>query len=105
MVLYPIAFVTAAVSLASWPAAIDPWWLALAPLPAVIEWWLEHLGRITYSPVRQVAFTIPLALALGRGFGRYLDDPLDPLFWAMVVVYGGSCAAIALWRFLDEAPR
>src|SRR5215207_2362807 len=89
LLLYPIAFLTTAVSFAGWPDAIDPWLLALAPLPAVIEWWLEHLGRITYAPNRQVALTIPLAIALGRGFARYLDDPLDPLFWAMVVVYGG----------------
>jgi hypothetical protein len=104
-VLYPLAFVTAAISFVAWPSDIDPWLLAIAPLPAVIEWWLEHLGRISYSPTRQVALTIPLAIALGRGFARYLDNPLDPLFWAMVVVYGGSCAAIAVWKILDDAPR
>jgi hypothetical protein len=105
LVLYPIAFLTAAVSYATAPDALDPWILLLAPLPAVVEWWLEHLGRIDYSPVRQVALTIPLALALGRGFARYLEDPLDPLFWVMVVVYGGSCAGIALWRLLDRDPH
>jgi hypothetical protein len=104
-VLYPVALLTTAVSLAAWPSEIDPWLLVLGPLPAVIEWWLEHLGRITYVPARQVALTVPLGVALGRGFARYFEDPLDPLFWAIVIVYGGSCAAIALWRVLDEAPR
>jgi hypothetical protein len=70
-----------------------------------VEWWLEHLGRATYNPTRQVALTVPLAIALGRGFARYVDDPLDPLFWAMVLVYGGACLGVAVWRLLDQAPR
>jgi hypothetical protein len=100
--LYPLAFLTTAVALASWPGSLDPWLLLLAPLPAVVEWWLEHLRRVRYSAIRQVVLTVPLAVALGRGFARYLDDPLDPLFWVMVLGYGGSCLAVALWVFLDE---
>lgn len=103
LVLYPLAFVTLVVS--TWPQspdrALDPVILVLLPLPAVIEWWLEHLGRVRYSPARQVAVTIPLAIALGRGLDRYLADPADAWFWAVVAVYGGSCSAVALWRFLD----
>lgn len=102
LVLYPVALVAGIVSAVAWPSGTDPWLLALLPLPAVVDWWLEHLGRSQYSRARQVAVTVPAGIALGRGFARYLADPADPWFWAMVVVYGGSCLAIALWRFVDE---
>jgi hypothetical protein len=68
----------------------------------VVEWWLEHLGRVSYDPRRQTALGVLAGVALGRGFARYLADPTDLAFWVMVLVYGGACAAIALWRFLDE---
>ena len=102
--LYPIALAFAVVSCAGLrPAsAVELLVLALLPLPAVIDWWLEHLGRSTYEPRRQILVTIPAGVALGVGFGRYLRHPADPAFWAMVLVYGGSCAAVALWRFLEE---
>jgi hypothetical protein len=104
LVLYPVVFVVLGVSLGAGASTTgaDPWLLVLLPLPAVIEWWLEHLGRIAYSPRRQIATSVALGIALGRGFARYLEDPTDLLFWAMVVVYGGSCLAVFLWRFLDE---
>jgi hypothetical protein len=102
VLLYPLALATAALTLVTDSTVDHPWMLLVLPLPAVIEWWLEHLGRVSYSPNRQLLVTAPLAVALGRGFARYLESPADPLFWLMVVVYGGSCAAIALWRFLDE---
>ena len=43
--------------------------------------------------------TIPLAVALGAGFDRYLDRPSDPLFWSTIVAY----TAVCLWSAL--APR
>ena len=49
---------------------------------------LEHLGRAAYQPLRQTLLTIPMAVALGVGFERYLDDHLDPLFWGVVLGYG-----------------
>ena len=101
-VLYPIAIASMVVCLVAWPDGAPPWLLAVLPLPAVAEWWLEHLGRLDYDPRRQIAVTVPLGLGLGAGFARYLDDPLDGPFWAMVLVYGGSCLGIALWRWLDQ---
>jgi hypothetical protein len=102
LVLYPISLAVMVACLALIPDGAPPWVLAVLPLPAVVEWWAEHLGRAEYRPARQVAVTIPLAIALGAGLARYLDDPGDLAFWAMVIVYGGACAAIALWRWLDE---
>lgn len=102
--LYPVTFLVLGISLAGGTATgpFDPWILALLPLPAVIEWFAEHLGRIAYAPTRQIATSIPLGVALGRGLARYLEDPGDLAFWAMVLIYGGACLAVTLWRFLDE---
>jgi hypothetical protein len=88
-----------------WPDAADTAALVLLPIPAVVEFCLEQLGRIGYRPWRQVATTVLLAVALGRGFARYLEDPGDLLFWGIVLVYGGLCLGTVLWRILDESPR
>ncbi len=76
--------------------------MILLPLPAVVDWWLEHLGRTRASARRLVAVTVPAGAGLGAGLVRYLEDRGDLWFWSMVLVYGGSCAAVALWRFIDE---
>lgn len=103
LVLYPIAFALAGLSLAlDVPRGLDPWLLFLLPLPAVVEFCLEQAGRLAYSAARQVAVTVPAAVALGRGFARYIEDPGDLAFWAMVVGYGGICVAFLAWRWLDE---
>lgn len=104
LTLYPLALLVTVLSGAGliWPGRLDPVLLAVLPIPAVIDWWLEHLGRIGYNPHRQVLVTIPAALALGQGLARYLDNPTDPLFWGMVLFYGGSCLAVAMWRYLDD---
>ncbi|WP_334143612.1 hypothetical protein [Rhabdothermincola sp.] len=106
LVLYPLAFVVMGLGLAGvhWPPALDPVALWLLPLPAVVEFVLEHRGVLAYHPVRQVLLTIPLALGLGRGFTLYLQDPGSRLFWSVVVVYGGLCLAAALLRRRPEGP-
>jgi hypothetical protein len=93
LALYPVAFAVMALALAAGrgPSAADPWLLVLLPLPSVVEFVLEHLGAIRHQPVRQVVLTVPLAVALGIGFARYLHRPTDPLFWAVVVGYAGIC--------------
>jgi hypothetical protein len=98
-VLYPIALAVMALSLAGlhWPTAIDPWLLWLLPLPAVVEFVGEHAGLLRYRPVRQMAVTVPLAVALGRGFAIYVREPGSLLFWGMVIVYGGICGSAALF--------
>ena len=108
VVLYPIAFVVMGLALAGirWPSGADPVLLALLPLPAVVEFVLEHRGTIRYQPTRQALLTVPLAFALGVGFARYLDRQIDPLFWAVVVIYGAIClaATFLLGRGPDEDP-
>jgi len=89
IVLYPVAFVVMGLALADvrWPDALDPWLLVLLPAPAIVEFVLEHLGRASYHPWRQTLLTVPMAVALGVGFARYLEDHTDLLFWGVVVGY------------------
>lgn len=98
LVLYPLAFVVLVLARAGvrWPASLDGVLLVLLPLPAVAEFFAEHLTGFGYRPGLQMAATVPLAVALGVGFDRYLDRQTDPLFWAVVVVYGGACLAALL---------
>lgn len=95
LVLYPLAFAVMFLARVGprRPASLDLLLLVLLPLPAVAEFVLEHLGAMAYRPALQAAVTLPLAAALGVGFDRYLDRQTDPLFWGMVLVYGGVCLA------------
>lgn len=95
LVLYPVAFAVMVLTLAGarWPSRLDAVLLVVLPLPSVAEFVLEHLGAIRYQSTRQAALTVPLAVALGVGFARYLRHPGDLLFWGVVVVYAGVCLA------------
>lgn len=107
LVLYPLAFAVMALSLAGthWPSGWDPWLLALLPLPAVVEFVLEHLGRLRYRAGRQVAVTVVLAVGLGRGFALYVQRPTSPLFWAVVIGYSLVCLAAVIWSASISRPR
>lgn len=96
--MYPIALVAAVVASVGpwWPRGLDPVLIPLLPFPAVVDFVLDNLGVVRYSPARQAALTSIGALAAGAGYVRYLDRPGDPLVWATVVVYGLVCAAAAL---------
>lgn len=106
LVLYPVALAVMLAVLAgvvpSGPAVVA---LVLLPVPAVAEFVAEHLGLVRYSPRRQVAVTVPLAVALGIGFARYLERPGDPLFWAVVAGYGSACVAVAVWSWRHGGER
>jgi len=99
LVLYPVAFAVLAAT-AGWhpPTALDVALVAGVPLPGIAEFVAEHLGALRYSPGRQVAGTVVVAIGGGRGLARYFTDHADLLFWAAVVVYGAVCAAAAWAR-------
>ena len=93
-VLYPLAYAVGALAVAS-GMNVGAAWVSVAvmvlPIPTVVEWCGEHVSGWTYDPRRQVALTVPAAVALGLGFARYLRVPNDQWFWVMVLVWGGVC--------------
>lgn len=90
---WPACLGTTVLALAGvrWPIELDPWLVALLPVPVVIEWWCEQLGLVRYSAGRQVPLTLLAAPAVGVGLARYLESPGDVLFWAAVVGYAVIC--------------
>ena len=97
LALYPLAFVVLGICLVAQPGrTAEIVALAVLSLPAVVELVLEQLGVIRYSPRRQVGVTLLLAFGLGAGFAAYLDDQLDPAFWAIVVGYTAVCLVAVL---------
>lgn len=101
LALYPLSFLVLAVAVLglAWPQSWDPWVLVVLPIPAVIEFVLEQVGVLAYSAVRTWIVTVPLALALGGGFVRYVDSPGDRLFWGVVLGYGLVCGLAVIWRW------
>lgn len=99
--LYPLAFAVMALSALGLhgPTTWDAWLLIVLPIPGVVEFVLEQVGVLAYDARRVVVVTVPLAVALGQGFARYLDSPGDRLFWGVVVGYGLVCALSVLWRW------
>lgn len=95
--MYPIAAVAAVVASVGpwWPRDLDPVLIPLLPFPAVVDFVLDNLGIVRYSPVRQAALSAIGALAAGAGYVRYLDRLGDPVVWSTVVVYGLTCAIAA----------
>jgi hypothetical protein len=98
LVVYPTLVAVSVLALAGLrgPGSWEPWVVWLLPLPATVEWCGEHLGRLRYSPRRNVALSAVAAVGVGVAFARYLERPADPLFWAVVLSYGVVCLAAAL---------
>ncbi len=95
LVLYPVALVTGiAISIGSWwPDSLNALVLWLFPLPGVIEFVLDNVGAIRYSPVRQMWLSAAGAVAAGVGYSMYLKDTFDATVWAVVAVYTTVCVA------------
>lgn len=98
LVLYPLALATAVVFglWVEWPERIDAWALWVLPLPAVLELVGEQLGLLRSRPGRLVACTVPLAVACGRLYLRYLDDHTDALVLGVTATYTTTCLAVVL---------
>ena len=89
LLIWPLAYTFMFLAMAGirWPRVLDWPLLILLPVPAAIEFVLEHFHRIRYQPSLQTKVTIPMAVALGVGFARYLRDQNDALFWGCTIVY------------------
>ena len=111
IVMYPIAFVVAGLAVAGW-ALPSPWSqlaLVVLPLPALVEFVGEHRRAWAYSGSRQSWLGALQGLGMGVGFGRYLETPSDPWFWAVGITYSliAFLAAVTAPRPpapVDDAP-
>lgn len=97
-VLYPTSLLVVVVFglWITWPRSLDPWLLWLLPLPAVLELAGEQLGILRPHGRRLIAATVPLGIACGELYLRYLDDQTDGLVLAVVGGYGGLCVLLVV---------
>ena len=96
LVMYPLAFLVAGLAVAGW-ALPSPWSqiaLVVLPLPALVDFVGEHRRLWAHSPRRLTWLGALQGLGLGVGFGRYLDNPADPWFWGVGILYS-SIAFVA----------
>ena len=116
LVLYPAALLTAVLVAALAPGtpgttAVALMWLL--PVPAVVDWTLEHLGLVKWSRRRQVAVTLVAAPALGVALAAHADRPFThtavvPMaFWTLVCLTAAMAGAERRdpddWRVRHEA--
>jgi hypothetical protein len=103
--MYPVAFVVAGVAVAGW-ALPSPWSqlaLVVLPLPALVEFVGEHRRWWAYAPARHTSLSLLQGVGMGVGFGRYLETPTDPWFWAVGILYS-SIALVAALTAPKDAP-
>ncbi|MFM7062055.1 MAG: hypothetical protein ACKO04_00980 [Actinomycetes bacterium] len=116
LVLYPAAVLTGVlVALlapgAPGPLAVVSMWLL--PVPAVVDWTLEHLGMVAWSRRRQVVVTLLAAPALGVALAAHAHEPFThtavvPMaFWTLVCLTAAMAGAARRdpddWRRRHEA--
>ena len=75
LVLYPTVVVVAIVATGLDLGASFGWAPWLLPLPLAVDWIGEHLGRLRYSPTRQIATTLLAAVGFGVALAVHLDRP------------------------------
>lgn len=91
LVLYPLAFVCLIAVLVVSSRSSPGWWIAvwwLLPVPALVDWIGELVGRWAYSARRQVLVTVFAAPALGSGLAWWLFQPGAPVVMAPFLTYG-----------------
>lgn len=96
-VLYPTAILAAAAVMVLEPSrnlAIAAMWLL--PLPMCVEWMLEDLDRVRYSPTRQTALTAIAALGIGAALAFHLRRPFDPDALAPMATALTACGASSI---------
>lgn len=99
--LYPLTLGVMLLQATSWRfSPEEAYWLAGLGLPATLDFVLEQLGRRKYHPGRVLLGSVLLALPLGYGLSRYVQDPSDRWFWWLVLGYGVPAGLSVLARAL-----
>jgi hypothetical protein len=96
-VLYPIALLAMMVALAldvPTGAAVAAMWVL--PLPMTLEWMVEHLRGVPYSPRRQATVSAVAAVGVGLAFAVHARNPflLDAL--APMAAHATACAVSSI---------
>lgn len=98
LVLYPVALGVALVVVVApdlVPPAVGIAAMWLLPLPATLDWVLEHLGRVGASARRLVLVSAFAAPGMGVALGRWVRSPFDAHVVAPVAAHLG--VAIVAW--------
>ncbi len=104
-VLYPLAIVVALAVMVTDPSAgwpIAAMWVL--PIPMVLEWTGEQLGRLRYSPTRQVVVTAVGAPALGAALAVHALEPFSVAAVAPVLTWTVVCLGVAIWSWWRSIP-
>ena len=103
LVLYP-AIVVSAVLAVVFDVGDAAWWAPwLLPLPLAIDWTGEHLGRLRYSPWRQVVCTLLAAPGFGVALAVHIETPFTPAAIVPVLAYVVVLAIVA-WATRGRTP-
>ncbi len=98
LVLYPGVVLTALVAAALGPASpssvVPAVYLLLAPM--VVDWVLEHAGRITYSPRRQSFVSLAAGVGGGLALSIHMKDPFNLSATVPIVTVAIICLVSAL---------
>ena len=99
VVLWPIALASGLIfaMLATGSFSRSTTLLVALCLPACVDFCLDNLAAIKYSPLRMQLLSIPLALGVGLGFARYFRNPSDASFWIVGIAFSAICGACALF--------
>lgn len=104
--LYPVAAVSGLLVLAlDPPTALLLAAMWVLPVPMVLDWACEHLGRLAYSPTRQVIVTIIGAPALGVALAIHAVAPLSLSAVVPMVFFATICALVAGLAWYRDAPE
>lgn len=98
LVLYPTVVATSILAVIvrgdSVRSAIPAIWMLLMPM--VIEWTLEHSGRIEYSPRRQTVVSVAAGIGGGLALSIHAFDPFNLSATLPIAATATACLASAL---------
>ncbi|MGB3412084.1 MAG: hypothetical protein WBA45_12905 [Microthrixaceae bacterium] len=75
-------------------SAVPAIWLLLVPM--VIEWTLEHAGRVAYSPRRQMAVSFAAGIGGGLALAIHAFDPFNLRATLPVAATAAACLTSVL---------
>ncbi len=94
-----VVFAAAFAGISPWPESWDNVMVWVLSVPATVEFIGGEMGKWKYNAKRQIAVTSILALAVGRGFYRNVQDQFTWIFWGPAIVFGLLWFFTGLWAW------